>query len=176
MQDTDNDELVPWFRQPWVWFIIALPLTSVVASLYLVTLSITHQDDLVRDDWYKAGRAINQDMHAEQRARAMGLTGTLNLDPAGPSISVQIAGGASLPATLSLSLAHSTLAAEDINIELLRGADGIWHAALPRLPMGKRHLMLEPAGAKNLPEGERWRLRATDVIFQAVPVLLQPNG
>lgn len=170
---------LPWYRHPWVWFIIALPALSVVGGLSLLAVSITHQDDLVRDDWYKAGRAINQDLQAENRARELGLAATLVLDPAAPSVRIEITGAAGLPSRLSLSLVHSTLASEDMTVFPERIEPGIWQAALPRLPLGKRHLMLEPvvdAGQGVPPENYRWRLRAGDVLFQGDPVRLSPRG
>lgn len=173
LQDQELDT-VPWYRQPWVWFIIALPLASVIGSLTLVTIAVKNQDDLVRDDWYKAGRGINQNLQAEHHARALGLTATLVLEPATPAVRVMIPGTAPLPARLSLSLVHSTIAAEDMTIILERVGEREWYATLPRLPMGKRHLMLESGAA--MPEDQRWRLRAGDVIFQGAPVDLLPSG
>ena len=164
----------PWYRQPWMWLVVGLPLVSVVASLGMVVISVIHRDELVRDDWYKAGRAINQDLHAEMRARELGLAATLTLEPAVPAVSVSIEHGDALPAQLQLLLVHSTLSQEDMTVIVTRGADGAWRGALPRLPMGKRHLMLEPM----LPEADtaRWRLRADDIIFQGAPVALRPAG
>lgn len=171
----------PWYRQPWVWFVIALPTTSVVASLGLVATSVIHKDDLVRDDWYKAGRAINHDIHADQHARALGLSGELTLDPAALTVSIrvqQVAGEQPWPQRLQLNLIHSTLASEDITVLLSRDAAGLWTGSLPRLPMGKRELVLEPMpDGSSAAAGEdrtRWRLRATDVVFQGEPVQLQP--
>ncbi len=31
-----NPQPAPWYKHAWVWFIIALPATAVVASLYTV--------------------------------------------------------------------------------------------------------------------------------------------
>lgn len=164
----------PWYHHPWMWLVVGLPLASVVASLTFVTIAVKNQDDLVRDDWYKAGRAINNDLDAEKYAQTLGLKGVLTLEPAIPAVSISIENGASLPDNLQLLLIHSTIAQEDMTAIITRAADGTWRGSLPRLPMGKRHLMLEPAALK---AGEvRWRLRAGDVIFQGMPVALLPTG
>lgn len=164
----------PWYRQPRMWLVVGLPLASVVASLYLVTLSITHRDDLVRDDWYKAGRSINQDVHADQRAKDLGLAAELVLYPAELTISIAITSTqpVDIPEQLQLVLVHSTIANEDMTVLLQRGIDGLWRGSVPRLPMGKRHLQLEPL--MSAADQHRWRLRAGDVIFQGVPVALLP--
>ncbi|MCW8869706.1 MAG: FixH family protein [Proteobacteria bacterium] len=37
-----NNRPAPWYKHAWVWFIIALPMTAVVASLY--TVYVAHQN------------------------------------------------------------------------------------------------------------------------------------
>ena len=44
MTDLDTK---PWYRQFWPWFIIALPASAVVASLYTVSLAVRTTDSLV---------------------------------------------------------------------------------------------------------------------------------
>jgi hypothetical protein len=164
----------PWYRHPWMWLVVGLPLASVIASLTTVAIAVKNKDDLVRDDWYKAGRAINQDLGAEQHARVLGLKAEAILEPAVPAISVTITGSDDLPDRLQLVLVHSTIAQEDMTAMLERQSANSWRGTLPRLPMGKRHLMLEPV---SLQAGETvWRLRANDVIFQGSPVELLPAG
>ena len=41
---------VPWYRQFWPWFIIALPAAAVVASFFTLWLAISRPDYLVVDD------------------------------------------------------------------------------------------------------------------------------
>ena len=40
----------PWYRQPWVWFLIALPMTAVVGGLVTMYIAATTSDGLVVDD------------------------------------------------------------------------------------------------------------------------------
>jgi hypothetical protein len=44
------DALVPWYRQFWPWFIIALPAAAVIASLFTLYLAVSNPDYLVVDD------------------------------------------------------------------------------------------------------------------------------
>jgi hypothetical protein len=37
-----NQEGLPWYKYPWVWFIMALPASAVVAGF--ITLYIAHQN------------------------------------------------------------------------------------------------------------------------------------
>lgn len=172
---SDSTAGSPWYRQPWMWLVVGLPLASVVASLTTVYIAVQNRDDLVRDDWYKAGRSINQDVQADQRAQQLGLSGDLGLQPAELTVGVHLssATGVAIPDHLQLVLVHSTIANEDMTVMLQRAADGAWHGGLPRLPLGKYHLQLEPLMSAG--DEHRWRLRATDVIFQGVPVELRPE-
>jgi len=48
--DPVSDEFLPWYKQFWPWFIIALPASVVVASFFTLWLAISNPDHLVVDD------------------------------------------------------------------------------------------------------------------------------
>jgi hypothetical protein len=74
-------EQLPWYRQFWPWFLIALPGSVVIAAFATLAIAITHDDEIVRDDYYKDGLAINQQLDREQLARTMNLSATLTWQP-----------------------------------------------------------------------------------------------
>jgi hypothetical protein len=41
------EQLIPWYRQFWPWFIIALPAAAVLASFVSLWLAVSHPDHLV---------------------------------------------------------------------------------------------------------------------------------
>jgi hypothetical protein len=43
-------ELLPWYKQFWPWFIIALPASAVIASFFTLWLAISNPDYLVVDE------------------------------------------------------------------------------------------------------------------------------
>lgn len=56
-------EILPWYKQFWPWFIIALPASVVVASFYTLWLAISNPDPLVIDeDEY---RQLNSELKAQ---------------------------------------------------------------------------------------------------------------
>jgi hypothetical protein len=59
----------PWYAEPWVWLIIAIPLTAVIVGMITIYLAVSTSDGLVVDDYYKRGKAINVDL-ARDRAAA----------------------------------------------------------------------------------------------------------
>ena len=42
-------ENVPWFKQFWPWFIIALPAAAVIASFVTLWLAISNPDQVIVD-------------------------------------------------------------------------------------------------------------------------------
>ena len=48
--NTDSEQVLPWYRQFWPWFIIALPASAVVASLYTFWLAVSNPDQMVVDE------------------------------------------------------------------------------------------------------------------------------
>jgi hypothetical protein len=54
---------LPWYRQFWPWFIIALPASAVVASFITLWLAISRPDPLVIDDGEY--RRLNSELKAQ---------------------------------------------------------------------------------------------------------------
>lgn len=48
--DPVSIENLPWYKQFWPWFIIALPASVVIASFFTLWLAISNPDQLVLDE------------------------------------------------------------------------------------------------------------------------------
>ena len=60
------EPVVPWYRQFWPWFIIALPTAAVIASFVSLWLALSHPDQLiVTEDEY---RQLKGELKAQQPA------------------------------------------------------------------------------------------------------------
>ncbi|PQA48931.1 hypothetical protein C5O18_02820 [Amnimonas aquatica] len=70
----------PWYQQFWVWFVIAIPALAVTFSLQFVYIAFTHQDPVVRGDWYQDGKSVNQSFIRSDRASALGLRADIRFD------------------------------------------------------------------------------------------------
>jgi uncharacterized protein len=117
----------PWYRQFWPWFLIALPASVVVAAL--ATAYIAHQgaDDLVVQDYYKDGLAINRQLEKEQRAAQLGISATLQFST--DSVRVKVTG----PVTdteLQLLLSHPMEADSDFSVTLARVSPELYSGTL----------------------------------------------
>lgn len=96
-----------WYRQFWPWFLIALPASVVVASIYTVGLAFRSADTLIEDDYYKEGLAINQSIAREQMAIDMGLKGYIEIYQGADSITqLRVLLEGSGASALSLKLNH----------------------------------------------------------------------
>jgi hypothetical protein len=138
---------VPWYRQFWPWFVIAVPGISVVFSVATLVIAVRHADSLVRDDYYAAGLAVNLDLNLERVAAQRRLVASLGFDTARAELTLGLAGlGVDPHAELLLRLSHPTDAARDQTLRLRAGADGVFRAA-PTVPLrGPWDAVLSPAG------------------------------
>lgn len=68
---------VPWYKQGWPWAIISIPLSAVLFGIVMVTVASQNPDDLVADDYYKEGMAINERLARDNKAARLGIRGEL---------------------------------------------------------------------------------------------------
>lgn len=158
----------PWYKHPWVWFIIIVPVFSVALSFWLLYTAIVNKDPDVRDDWYKDKRAINQDLSRDSLAMSLNLQADLTSQGQTVNIAITSPGPLPegiLPPALNLVLSHPTAQERDIHAVLARTPDGRYAGSLPSLPEGRYYLEL---GSK------QWRLKET-VSFPAERITLQPK-
>lgn len=144
-----NTDTKPWFRQFWPWFLIALPASVVVAGLSMVYIANRHADDLVADEYYKEGLAINRQLAKQEAARALALTADLKVN--NQEITVHLKGPVTDP-VLRLRLSHPIEADRDFYLSLGRRADGAYSGPLA-VPVGAHwHWTLDSG------ENSPWRL------------------
>ncbi|MGL5948898.1 MAG: FixH family protein [Aeromonas sp.] len=158
----------PWYQHGWLWLIFGLPSAAVVASL--VTVYIAAQDDLalVAEDYYQRGKAINQDLSREARARALGLR--FRLEQRGQELTLvplpaakadlrPARAPAAPPSALRLSLFHPTLNARDSVHLLTADAQGQFRLTLPTPLRGHWQVRLEPLADVSDPTALPWRVQ-----------------
>ena len=133
-----------WYREPWPWILMSGPAAVLVAGAFTMWLAYSGADGLVAEDYYKRGLAINKVLAKEDEARRRGLVVSLSMEKS--RIHVDLKGDA--PAALFVQLAHATRAGFDQRLRLAPVAAGAYEAALPDLPRGRWHVIIEdPRGA-----------------------------
>ena len=142
-----RDDAKPWYREPWVWFLIAGPAIAIVGGFATLAIAIATDDGLVADDYYKQGLAVNQVLRRDARARELQLAATVDLS--GGNVRIALRGAGPLP-ELRLRLAHPTRSGRD-QIVLLRAAGGGYEGRFVPANGEPRLLVLEDPGST-------WRL------------------
>ncbi|WP_416394644.1 FixH family protein [Allohahella sp. A8] len=170
----------PWYREKWVWLLIAIPASSVIFGIIMLTLAIRSDTALVSDDYYKEGLAINQTMARERVAETLGLQGSMTLDDSTGQLSIvldstisssaegQRLGHIPTPPALVLEVAHPTKADQDAFIQLYpsqRGSgsygsyESFVSAEVLRKLSGRRYFSLTDSA-------NTWRIRAEGNLAQ----------
>jgi hypothetical protein len=139
----------PWYREPWPWILMAGPAAVLVAGAVTFWLAVSSADDLVADDYYKRGLAINQEIRRDRAALDRGIAASVERRPG--LLRVRLEGRVPAPEALLARLVHATRAEYDQRLRLARVAGSVYETELPALPAGRWRLILED------PRGE-WRI------------------
>lgn len=155
----------PWYRYKGPWLIMAGPLVVVVAGIITAAIAIHNADDLVADDYYKRGKAINMDLKRQQAAASLALSADLMLGDNQRSIRVRLQGNQKLkqPEHLVLQLIHPTQAALDQPVPLSLVSDGYYQGEAQHPLDGRWHVNLEDTG-KQWRLTDTWRLDKTPTL------------
>jgi hypothetical protein len=132
----------PWYAQRWPWLLMIGPATVLVGGACATWLAVRTPDAMVVDDYYKQGRAINQDLRRDRAASTLGLALRARFD--GDRLEGRLTShGQALAAPFRLMLAHPTQPGKDRTLLVVPGADGRFVAALPMLERTHWQLVVE---------------------------------
>lgn len=150
---TDQQPAKPWFKEPWLLFLIALPAIVVIASLNLVFVSFDKADSIVVDNYYKEGLAINQQMADLEQAKKLNLEITLHVDgdvleaEVSPALNENIT-------TLDMALRHPLDHRFDQSLTLSRDSLGNFNTILPEIKAGNWYLTVSSSTSE-----KPWRIK-----------------
>jgi hypothetical protein len=156
----------PWYREPWVWLMIALPMSAVIGGMITIYLAVSTSDGLVVDDYYKRGKAINMVLARDEAAARYQLRAIIDLDLRDNLMELQLQSTAeTLPKVLTFSVLHPTRPGHDQVIVLRHAGDGMYYGDIDEIARGKWYLQLE---------ADDWRLSGKMQIPLADRLVLQP--
>lgn len=161
-----SETIPPWYKQFWPWFLIAIPVITVVSGISMVIIASHNPDGVVVDDYYKTGLAINKTLARDEQAKTLGLQAIGRIDPEGKRIMLTLH-GKNTAQNLRLTLTHPTASQQDMHIRLQASENNhTYTGQLPELPQEKRYILLEPddkswrlTGHAMFPEMVQWSLR-----------------
>ncbi len=170
MASTTMNAPVPWYRHRWPWLLAIAPAAALIGGIATLWLAVTTADSMVVDDYYREGRAINQQLARDRQASALGLSATLSGAGRG-TIELALAArhGAGWPPQLTLRVIHATRAELDATHLLQHAGDGRYRAAGSLPADGRWLVQVEDPGRS-------WRLVEPVVTRFDVPVALEAAG
>ena len=168
-------ETRPWYREPWVWLMIAFPAAAVIGGMITIYLAIVSSDGLVEDDYYKRGKTINLELARDQLAAHRELEAILGINSQTRQVTVRLESRDYVrPERISLLLLHPTRAGKDQRIELEPGGKGAYIGTVTPVEPASWHVQLETgdwrlSGRMQLPGQTTLRL-----VPQNMPVANSP--
>jgi uncharacterized protein len=132
----------PWYKQFWPWFVIALPASSVVYSLTAVYIFSQNQVDLVAEDYYKKGKAINVDISRLRVADALKLHATVAVEENQIAVKFDKGELKSNP-NLRVTFTHRTLANQDFTQMVSADLKGSYRFSSPEPLQGPWFIEVE---------------------------------
>ena len=151
-----NTDELPWYRQPMVWLVIAIPAATVPAGLATVAIAMHGADPVVADDYRADALGVNRDSARDLAATTGDVHATLIAADGTVTVTLRAASERA-PQELMLHLSHATLASADRVVHIPRAGAESYRVAIAALPPG--HWRAELA-----PDSGTWRLRGE---FQA---------
>lgn len=155
-----------WYKQFWPWFLIVVPLSSMVLSFTMMNFAFNSEDSMVIDDYYKEGRSINLKIQKLQQAKILKIATIVQVFSDYVEVSF-ISGAPDNDGALTLDFFHSTQKHKDFSVTLLRDANGVYRAPLTTDVMGKWKLSLHPFD-------ENWKIQKVVSLPQTSPFNLKP--
>ena len=122
-----REDTQPWYRQFWPWFLIMLPASVVVAGISMVFIANRGADDLVVDEYYKDGLAINRKLEKIEQAASLGVSAYLAFE--GDQVVVTTEGPVT-DAQLQLHLSHPLEADRDFTVTVVQSTPGEYRGRL----------------------------------------------
>ena len=134
----------PWYKHRWPWLLMLGPAIVIVGGVNLGIVAYRSQDAMVVDDYYKQGKAINQDLRRDRVASSMQLAFDARYDPAAGQLSGTLLGASGPVATpFRIHLAHATQPEKDLKLEVAPDAQGRFAVALPMLERARWQVVVE---------------------------------
>ncbi|WP_299196855.1 FixH family protein [uncultured Amphritea sp.] len=148
-----DQQIAPWYKQPWLWFIIAPLIATVLYSTVYITASIVTNDGVVLEEYTKRARAFHEDNQLQEVAVQLGMSGTLRFDTVTSDINFALLSSKDepLPEQLNLTIGHPTKASLDVTTTLRQLRPGHYVGELQTSLNGNRKLIISP-------DDKKWQL------------------
>ncbi|WP_199608619.1 FixH family protein [Flocculibacter collagenilyticus] len=156
-----------WYKQFWPWFIIILPLTAVVAGIITLFIALDKSPEMVVDEYYKKGKAINLDLSKYHQAEKMGISMALAISDSELAVNFTKVPRQPISA-LKVAFYHPTLANKDFSLLLTSDAHGTYRHQLEQPITGAWDVTLSP-------HDDVWKLRQRVALPRKDTIVFEPK-
>ncbi len=163
----EHTDTQPWYKQFWPWFLIIVPLSSMIFSLNYAKLAVTTDNDLVVDEYYKEGRVINNRLDKIEQAQTLNITTQLRIEEERVALTF-LSGAPKQGQALKLNFYHVTIASRDFELLLSRDANGVYRGFHTAPISGKWKISLMPLDAQ-------WKIQQTVTLSKASDITFNPE-
>lgn len=125
-----TEQVLPWYRQFWFWFVFGPLIFIIILCMFTVSIAFNYADDVVTDNYYKSGLLINQTLKQDERAAALNLIANVKFDSATGEVLVSLAGNHSFPKNLLLFLDNPVKSKKDQSVLLTEVSTGEYRGEL----------------------------------------------
>ena len=171
MTEDEIQAAKPWYKQPWLLFILTPIFAVVFYGFGFLYLSIVTMDGVVKDDYYRIARGYELNTEKNQNAIDQKIVAELNLDDVTGDIMIKLNGQlTNVPEFLTLDIVHPTHQKYDQVVTLKAiGSQQLYSGSLANPLKGKRFLFL-------FPPDENWHLR-TEILppYEQRHIEIKPN-
>ena len=127
-----QEKVAPWYRQPWLWFLLLFPGMAIGWSAFSVTTAYRMAPSMVSDDYSREGRGINQSFARDDRAFELGLAGDIKVLDNKIRLDLTSHGEATDYDFIVINLFHPTHERHDRIVQLNPEGNGIYTSSLTR--------------------------------------------
>jgi uncharacterized protein len=173
IQTTEN--ILPWYRQFWFWFVFGPLIFIIVLCMFTVSIAYHFSDDVVTDNYYKDGVMINKVLQQDQRAAALGLVAVVKFDKLTGEILISIDGVKNLPKQLLLFMDNPVKKDKDQQFLLQEVSVGLYRSDLPNPPQFSWYLTLVPESDMAKRKKAEWSLSGEINFVDATETRLLPR-
>jgi len=163
--EQNEQDIRPWYKEPMVWLVIAIPLSSVIYGIFFLIVSITSFDGMVVDDYYKKGKQINRELKRDKAALAHGLTAQVMIENRTVTVFILANQGYTPPPALEIRFLYSTRADIDKEIFVEQVSPGIYKGSLAELETGRWNVQIA---------SDDWRLMGSMRMPDERKVVIKP--
>ncbi len=118
----------PWYREPWVWFLLGIVGLGVVSGTSVLIIGIANAPQMVSGNYQPLGKVLVDGREQARRAHQLGLSAELELDGERATVLIDADHIADLPDQLLLRFEHPANADRDLTSVARRVDTARWEA------------------------------------------------